>query len=41
MLARMSEIDPRVDAPNGQKYSVENSSNTGDDVWKDMLAPAS
>jgi phospholipid/cholesterol/gamma-HCH transport system substrate-binding protein len=27
--------------PNGVKYAVENSSKTGDDGWKDMLAPAS
>ncbi len=26
--------------PDGVKYSVENSSKTGDDGWKDMLAPA-
>lgn len=27
--------------PDGVKYSVENSTNTGDDGWKEMLAPAS
>ena len=27
-------------APNGAKYAVDNSSKTGDDGWKDMLAPA-
>ncbi len=27
--------------PNGAKYAVDNSSKTGDDGWKDMLAPAS
>ncbi|MGH3564256.1 MAG: hypothetical protein ACRDTN_21380, partial [Mycobacterium sp.] len=27
--------------PDGARFSVENSSNTGDDGWKDMLAPAS
>jgi phospholipid/cholesterol/gamma-HCH transport system substrate-binding protein len=26
--------------PDGVKYAVENSSNTGDDGWKEMLAPA-
>jgi phospholipid/cholesterol/gamma-HCH transport system substrate-binding protein len=26
--------------PNGLKYAVDNSSKTGDDGWKDMLAPA-
>ena len=26
--------------PDGVKYSVQNSSNTGDDGWKEMLAPA-
>ena len=26
--------------PDGAKYAVENSSKTGDDGWKDMLAPA-
>jgi phospholipid/cholesterol/gamma-HCH transport system substrate-binding protein len=26
--------------PDGVRYAVENSSNTGDDGWKDMLAPA-
>jgi phospholipid/cholesterol/gamma-HCH transport system substrate-binding protein len=26
--------------PDGSKYSVNNSSNTGDDGWKEMLAPA-
>ena len=26
--------------PDGVKYSVENSSHTGDDGWKQMLAPA-
>ncbi|OBG45594.1 mammalian cell entry protein [Mycobacterium alsense] len=26
--------------PDGVKYSVENSTNTGDDGWKEMLAPA-
>ena len=27
--------------PDGAKYAVDNSSKTGDDGWKDMLAPAS
>jgi phospholipid/cholesterol/gamma-HCH transport system substrate-binding protein len=27
--------------PDGVKYTVDNSSNTGDDGWKEMLAPAS
>ncbi|MGO9184627.1 hypothetical protein, partial [Mycobacterium sp.] len=26
--------------PDGVKYSVENSTKTGDDGWKEMLAPA-
>jgi phospholipid/cholesterol/gamma-HCH transport system substrate-binding protein len=30
-----------VAGPDGVKYSVENSSNIGDDGWKQMLAPAS
>jgi phospholipid/cholesterol/gamma-HCH transport system substrate-binding protein len=30
-----------VTAPDGKKYTVSNSSNTGDDGWKEMLAPAS
>ncbi|MGH3637355.1 MAG: MCE family protein, partial [Mycobacterium sp.] len=29
-----------VVGPDGMKYSVENSTNTGDAGWKDMLAPA-
>ena len=29
-----------VMGPDGAKYHLENSSNTGDDGWKDMLAPA-
>jgi phospholipid/cholesterol/gamma-HCH transport system substrate-binding protein len=29
-----------VTGPDGVKYSVNNSSNTGDDGWKEMLAPA-
>jgi phospholipid/cholesterol/gamma-HCH transport system substrate-binding protein len=29
-----------VTGPNGVKYSVENSTRTGDDGWKEMLAPA-
>ncbi|MGB6764525.1 MCE family protein [Mycobacterium sp.] len=29
-----------VVGPDGAKYSVENSSHTGEDGWKDMLAPA-
>jgi phospholipid/cholesterol/gamma-HCH transport system substrate-binding protein len=29
-----------VVGPDGVKYSVSNSSNTGDDGWKEMLAPA-
>ncbi|HEX7824268.1 MAG TPA: MCE family protein, partial [Mycobacterium sp.] len=31
----------QVVGPNGVKYSVSNSSNPGDDGWKEMLAPAS
>jgi phospholipid/cholesterol/gamma-HCH transport system substrate-binding protein len=30
-----------VVGPDGVKYTVSNSSNTGDDGWKEMLAPAS
>jgi phospholipid/cholesterol/gamma-HCH transport system substrate-binding protein len=30
-----------VVGPDGVKYNVSNSSNTGDDGWKEMLAPAS
>jgi phospholipid/cholesterol/gamma-HCH transport system substrate-binding protein len=30
----------QVTGPDGVKYSVNNSSNTGDDGWKEMLAPA-
>ncbi|CAN5502739.1 virulence factor Mce family protein [soil metagenome] len=30
-----------VVGPDGVKYSVNNSTNTGDDGWKEMLAPAS
>ena len=29
-----------VVGPDGVRYSVDNSTNTGDDGWKDMLAPA-
>ena len=29
-----------VVGPDGMVYSVENSRNTGDSGWKDMLAPA-
>ncbi|MBV9722970.1 MAG: MCE family protein, partial [Mycobacterium sp.] len=29
-----------VTGPDGVRYSVNNSSNTGDDGWKEMLAPA-
>ena len=29
-----------VTGPDGSKYSVNNSRNTGDDGWKEMLAPA-
>ncbi|HXB88927.1 MCE family protein [Mycobacterium sp.] len=30
----------QVTGPDGLKYSVDNSSHTGDDGWKEMLAPA-
>jgi phospholipid/cholesterol/gamma-HCH transport system substrate-binding protein len=30
----------RVVGPDGVKYSLENSTNTGDDGWKQMLAPS-
>lgn len=36
-----SPASGEVVGPDGVKYSVDNSSNTGDDGWKEMLAPAS
>jgi phospholipid/cholesterol/gamma-HCH transport system substrate-binding protein len=36
-----SPASGEVVGPDGVKYSVSNSSNTGDDGWKEMLAPAS
>ncbi len=35
-----SPMGGEVVGPDGSKYSVDNSSNTGDDGWKAMLAPA-
>jgi phospholipid/cholesterol/gamma-HCH transport system substrate-binding protein len=35
-----SPMSGEVAGPDGSKYSVNNSSNTGDDGWKEMLAPA-
>jgi phospholipid/cholesterol/gamma-HCH transport system substrate-binding protein len=35
-----SPMTGEVVGPDGAKYSVSNSSNTGDDGWKEMLAPA-
>lgn len=35
-----SPLSGEVTGPDGVKYSVNNSSNTGDDGWKEMLAPA-
>jgi phospholipid/cholesterol/gamma-HCH transport system substrate-binding protein len=35
-----SPMSGEVTGPDGSKYSVNNSSNTGDDGWKEMLAPA-
>jgi phospholipid/cholesterol/gamma-HCH transport system substrate-binding protein len=35
-----SPMSGEVVGPDGSKYSVNNSSNTGDDGWKEMLAPA-
>jgi len=35
-----SPMSGEVVGPDGAKYSVSNSSNTGDDGWKEMLAPA-
>jgi phospholipid/cholesterol/gamma-HCH transport system substrate-binding protein len=35
-----SPMSGEVVGPDGSKYSVNNSSNTGDDGWKAMLAPA-
>jgi phospholipid/cholesterol/gamma-HCH transport system substrate-binding protein len=36
-----SPTSGQVVGPDGVKYNVSNSSNTGDDGWKEMLAPAS
>ena len=36
-----SPASGEVVGPDGVKYSVSNSSNPGDDGWKEMLAPAS
>jgi phospholipid/cholesterol/gamma-HCH transport system substrate-binding protein len=38
--ATYSPMSGEVVGPDGSKYSVNNSSNTGDDGWKAMLAPA-
>ncbi|MBO0864650.1 MAG: MCE family protein [Mycobacterium sp.] len=38
--ASYSPMSGEVVGPDGVKYSVNNSSNTGDDGWKEMLAPA-
>jgi phospholipid/cholesterol/gamma-HCH transport system substrate-binding protein len=35
-----SPMSGEVMGPDGSKYSVNNSSSTGDDGWKEMLAPA-
>jgi phospholipid/cholesterol/gamma-HCH transport system substrate-binding protein len=35
-----SPMSGEVVGPDGSRYSVDNSSNTGDDGWKAMLAPA-
>ncbi|MFZ1163755.1 MCE family protein [Mycobacterium sp.] len=35
-----SPMSGEVSGPDGSKYSVNNSRNTGDDGWKEMLAPA-
>ena len=35
-----SPMSGEVAGPDGSKYSVNNSRNTGDDGWKEMLAPA-
>ena len=35
-----SPLSGQVTGPDGLKYSVNNSSQTGDDGWKEMLAPA-
>jgi phospholipid/cholesterol/gamma-HCH transport system substrate-binding protein len=35
-----SPMSGEVVGPDGSKYSLTNSSNTGDDGWKEMLAPA-
>jgi len=35
-----SPMSGEVTGPDGSKYSVDNSRNTGDDGWKEMLAPA-
>ena len=39
--ATYSPMSGEVVGPDGVKYTVENSSKTGDDGWKEMLAPAS
>ena len=38
--ATYSPMSGVVMGPDGSQYSVNNSSNTGDDGWKEMLAPA-
>jgi phospholipid/cholesterol/gamma-HCH transport system substrate-binding protein len=40
-LATYNPSSGEVDGPGGVKYTVTNSSNPGDDGWKEMLAPAS
>jgi phospholipid/cholesterol/gamma-HCH transport system substrate-binding protein len=39
-MATYSPQSGELVAPDGVKYSVENSTKTGDDGWKEMLAPA-
>lgn len=39
-VATYSPQSGEVVGPDGVRFSVENSSNTGDDGWKEMLAPA-
>ena len=40
-MATYNPSSGEVVGPGGVKYSVSNSSNPGDDGWKEMLAPAS
>ena len=39
-LGCLQPTERRLVGPDGAKYGVEDSRKTGDDGWKDMLAPA-